>query len=60
VAKKNKDDDRKVVAENRKARFAYAIESAFEAGIQLMGRRRSQGRRRKSQGPLRLRHRVRV
>jgi len=37
VAKKNKDDDRKVVAENRKARFAYAIESAFEAGIQLMG-----------------------
>lgn len=37
MAKKNADDDRKVVAENRKARFAYAIESAFEAGIVLTG-----------------------
>ncbi len=35
--KKKKDDDRKIVAENRKARFAYAIDSAMEAGIQLMG-----------------------
>lgn len=37
MAKKDKDDDRKVVAENRKARFAFAIESAFEAGIVLTG-----------------------
>jgi SsrA-binding protein len=37
VAKKNKDDDRKIVAENRKARFAFAIDSAFEAGIMLTG-----------------------
>ena len=37
MAKKNKDDDRKIVAENRKARYAYAIESAFEAGIMLTG-----------------------
>jgi SsrA-binding protein len=37
VAKKNKDDDRKIVAENRKARYNYAIESVFEAGIMLTG-----------------------
>lgn len=37
VAKKNKDDDRKIVAENRKARYAYAIEDSLEAGIMLMG-----------------------
>ncbi len=37
MAKKKKDDDRKIVAENRKARFAYAIESSMEAGIVLMG-----------------------
>ncbi|HUJ48348.1 MAG TPA: SsrA-binding protein SmpB [Rhizomicrobium sp.] len=34
---KKKDDERKVVADNRKARFAYAIESTLEAGLQLMG-----------------------
>jgi SsrA-binding protein len=34
---KKKDDDRKVVADNRKARFAYAIESTLETGLQLMG-----------------------
>ena len=34
---KKKDDGRKVVADNRKARFAYAIESTLEAGLQLMG-----------------------
>jgi SsrA-binding protein len=32
-----KDDGRKVVADNRKARYAYAIESTLEAGLQLMG-----------------------
>lgn len=32
-----KDDTRKIVAENRKARFNYAIEEVFEAGIQLRG-----------------------
>ncbi len=35
--KKNPDDDRKIVADNRKAHFAYAISSSLEAGIQLMG-----------------------
>ena len=37
MAKKNKDDDRKIVADNRKARFAFAIDSAMEAGIVLTG-----------------------
>jgi len=37
MAKKKKDDDRKIVADNRKARYAYAIESTVEAGLQLMG-----------------------
>jgi len=37
LAKKNKDDDRKIVADNRKARFAFAIDSAMEAGIVLTG-----------------------
>ena len=37
MAKKKKDDERKVVADNRKARFAYAIESTVEAGLALMG-----------------------
>lgn len=37
MAKKKKDDDRKIVADNRKARYAYAIESTLEAGLQLMG-----------------------
>jgi len=32
-----KDDGRKVVAENRKARFNYAIEDTVEAGIVLTG-----------------------
>ncbi len=34
---KKKDDDRKIVADNRKARFSYAIESSLEAGIMLTG-----------------------
>ncbi len=34
---KKKDDDRKVVAENRKARFNFAIDSTLEAGLVLMG-----------------------
>ena len=34
---KKKDDERKVVADNRKARYAYAIESTLEAGIVLTG-----------------------
>ncbi|HEX3944144.1 MAG TPA: SsrA-binding protein SmpB [Rhizomicrobium sp.] len=37
MAKKKKDDDRKIVADNRKARYAFAIESTLEAGLQLMG-----------------------
>ena len=37
MAKKRKDDDRKIVADNRKVRYAYAIESTLEAGLQLMG-----------------------
>ncbi|HEY4115034.1 MAG TPA: SsrA-binding protein SmpB [Rhizomicrobium sp.] len=37
MAKKKMDDERKVVADNRKARYAYAIESTLEAGLQLMG-----------------------
>jgi SsrA-binding protein len=34
---KKRDDNRKVVSENRKARFNYAIESSIEAGMQLTG-----------------------
>jgi SsrA-binding protein len=37
MAAKKKDDDRTVVAENRKARFNYFIEEVVEAGIQLTG-----------------------
>ena len=37
MPKKKKDDDRKIIADNRKARFAYAIESSLEAGIVLRG-----------------------
>ena len=37
MAKKKKDDDRKIVADNRKARHAYAIESTLEAGLMLAG-----------------------
>jgi SsrA-binding protein len=34
---KKKDDERKVVAENRKARYSYAIEDTLEAGLMLLG-----------------------
>lgn len=34
---KKKDDGTKVVADNRKARFSYAIEDTLEAGIMLTG-----------------------
>ena len=34
---KKKDDDRKLIAENRRARFDYMIEDTIEAGIQLVG-----------------------
>ncbi|HVV29000.1 MAG TPA: SsrA-binding protein SmpB [Rhizomicrobium sp.] len=34
---KKKDDGTKVIADNRKARFAYAIEDTLEAGILLVG-----------------------
>src|SRR5689334_12701415 len=34
---KRKDDERKIVAENRKARFNYAIDGTIEAGLVLMG-----------------------
>jgi len=32
-----KDDGRKRVAENRKARYEYSIGETYEAGIQLTG-----------------------
>jgi SsrA-binding protein len=34
---KKKDDGSKIIADNRKARFAYAIEDSLEAGIMLVG-----------------------
>ena len=34
---KKKDDDRKIVADNRKAHYSYSISSAMEAGIMLTG-----------------------
>jgi SsrA-binding protein len=37
MAKKKADDSRKVVSENRKARYNYAIESNLEAGMILTG-----------------------
>lgn len=37
MAKKKDDDGYKVAAENRKARFSYAIESNLVAGIMLTG-----------------------
>lgn len=37
MAKKNKDDGRKIVAHNRKARHNYHIDETFEAGIVLHG-----------------------
>ncbi|MDA8869951.1 SsrA-binding protein, partial [Rhizobiaceae bacterium] len=35
--RKKADPDRKMIAENRKARYNYAIEGVEEAGIQLTG-----------------------
>lgn len=37
MAGKNAPDKRNIVAQNRKARFNYAIEESFEAGIVLQG-----------------------
>jgi SsrA-binding protein len=37
MAQKKSDPNYKVVAENRRARFDYAIQSDLECGIQLMG-----------------------
>ncbi|NWH08581.1 MAG: SsrA-binding protein SmpB [Alphaproteobacteria bacterium] len=37
MAKKKDDSAIKVVADNRKARFNYAIDDSVEAGIQLLG-----------------------
>jgi SsrA-binding protein len=37
MAAKKKDDDPKIVAENRKARFNYYIDEVIEAGIMLTG-----------------------
>lgn len=34
---KRKDDQNKVIADNRKARYAYAIDSTLEAGLMLTG-----------------------
>jgi SsrA-binding protein len=35
--KKKGDDGRKIIADNRKARHAYSIESTLEAGLVLVG-----------------------
>ena len=37
MAKKKTDDGTKIIADNRKARFAYAIGDTLEAGIALVG-----------------------
>ena len=37
MAKKKTEDNNKLIAENRKARFAYAIGDTLEAGIMLTG-----------------------
>jgi len=37
MAKKKTDDGSKIIADNRKARFAYAIGDTLEAGIVLVG-----------------------
>jgi len=37
VSKKDKDAGRKIVADNRKARFSFEILEVFEAGLQLLG-----------------------
>jgi SsrA-binding protein len=34
---KKKEDNNKIIAENRKARFSYAIDDTLEAGIALVG-----------------------
>ena len=37
LARKKEEPERRIVADNRKARHAYAIESTLEAGIALVG-----------------------
>ena len=37
MARKKEEPERRVVADNRKARFSYAIDSTIEAGLMLMG-----------------------
>jgi SsrA-binding protein len=37
MAEKKKDDDRKMISDNRKARFQYFIEDVYEAGLALTG-----------------------
>lgn len=37
MAKKRAEPERRVVADNRKARHAYAIDETIEAGVMLMG-----------------------
>lgn len=37
MARKKQDPERRVVADNRKARYAYSIESTLEAGLMLAG-----------------------
>ena len=37
MAKKKEEPERRVVADNRKARHAYSIEFTLEAGVMLMG-----------------------
>ncbi len=37
MAKKKPDSQNKLIAENRRARYDYAIEETFEAGLQLLG-----------------------
>jgi len=37
MSKKKGDDGRKIVADNRKARYNYSIDDTLEAGIELMG-----------------------
>lgn len=37
MARKKEEPERRVVAENRKARYSYAIDSTLEAGLMLMG-----------------------
>lgn len=37
MARKKEEPERRIVADNRKARHAYSIESTLEAGLALMG-----------------------